>query len=91
MLAPPFPGLKVLGCDAVFAVMINQSTWGAKLMQAYQDGGSQVIVPSDAFQAELTAKWQPMHQAWIDMATAAGLNGQEVYDYYVAQIADASK
>ena len=76
---------------AVFAVMINQSTWGAKLMQAYQDGGSQVIVPSDAFQAELTAKWQPMHQAWIDMATAAGLNGQEVYDYYVAQIADASK
>jgi TRAP-type C4-dicarboxylate transport system substrate-binding protein len=65
--------------------------WNAKMMQAYKDGGGMIVVPSDAFQADLKAKWQPMHQAWIDMATAAGLNGQEVYDYYVAQVADASK
>lgn len=62
-------------------------SWNEKVLQAYKDQGGGIIEPSDAFNAELTEKWAPMHAAWIETANAAGLDGQAVYDYYKAQVA----
>lgn len=61
--------------------------WNEKVVQAFKDQGGEIIVPSDAFNAELTEKWAPMHAAWIETANAAGLDGLAVYDYYKAQVA----
>lgn len=61
--------------------------WNAKVVQAYKGQGGEIIVPSDAFNAALSEKWAPMHAAWIETANAAGLDGQAVYDYYMAQVA----
>ncbi len=61
--------------------------WNEKVVQAYKDQGGVIIEPSDAFNAAMSEKWMPMHEAWIETANAAGLDGQAVYDFYMAQVA----
>lgn len=61
--------------------------WGEAMNAAYVAQGGEILMPSDDMTAEMAAAWAPMRQAWIDRANAAGLDGQAVFDYYLAQVA----
>lgn len=61
--------------------------WAEATAKAYTDQGGQIIDASPELTAELATAWAPMTKAWIDGATAAGLDGQAVFDFYKAQVA----
>lgn len=52
------------------------------------DRGIPVIQSSDAFNAELTAAFAPIRQAWIDSVAPLGIDGQAALDFYLAEQAN---
>lgn len=49
--------------------------------------GGTVTEASPEFLAQLDAAWAPIHQAWIDVANAAGVDGAAALAYYREQMA----
>lgn len=79
--------IEAVSGEAFGRLSAAADAWGEAMNAAYVAQGGQILTPSDAFTAEMAAAWAPMRQAWIDAATAAGLDGQAVFDDYLAQVA----
>jgi len=79
--------IEAVSGEAFGRLSAAADAWGEAMNGAYTAQGGQILAPSEAFTAEMAAAWAPMRQAWIDGATAAGLDGQAVFDYYLAQVA----
>lgn len=60
--------------------------WNTGNLKAYTDQGGVLVTPSAEFQGEMKAAWAPMSAAWVASATAAGLDGQAIFDYYQEQV-----
>lgn len=79
--------IETVSGEAFGRLSAASDAWGAATNATYIAQGGQILTPSAEFSAELSAAWAPMRQAWIDRANAAGLDGQAVFDYYLAQVA----
>ena len=59
----------------------------AEARDRFVAGGGQVIEASPEFVAALDAVWAPIHQGWIDAATAAAVDGTAALAFYREQMA----
>lgn len=64
-----------------------QDSFNAKGRAAAEAGGVAVVQGSAELEAELRALGQPMVDAWIAQVAEMGVDGQEVLDFYQAEIA----
>ena len=60
--------------------------WNTGNLKAYTDQGGTLVTPTAEFHGEMKAAWAPMSAAWVANATAAGLDGQAIFDYYQEQV-----
>lgn len=80
--------LEVAGADfAKFAGKVQDGV-NDKSRAALIEGGIEVIEGSQQLEADLRALGQPITDKWIAQMAEAGVDGQEVIDFYLARIAE---
>ena len=79
--------MEVMGADFAKWAGAVQDKYNSKGREAATAGGVAIVEGSDELEAQLREIGQPMVDAWIAKAGEMGVDGQEVLDFYQAEIA----